>query len=105
MVDEFSAFARMPQPVMEAGRFMIWWRVKLSFLSPKSSKFRWKLIMVKGLCDHLRSWVVASGGNKLLQNAQESLLEHHVKSPHIRLMLQETDEDTILTLMIMGRIS
>ena len=33
----------------------------------------------------------------LLQNAQESLLEHHVKSPHIRLLLQETDEHTILT--------
>ena len=34
----------------------------------------------------------------LLQNAQESLREHHVKSPHIRVLLQETDENTILTL-------
>ena len=32
----------------------------------------------------------------LLQNAQESLLEHN-EMPHISLLLQETDEDTILT--------
>ena len=34
----------------------------------------------------------------LLQNAQESLLENNVKSPHITLLLQETDDDTILTI-------
>jgi len=34
----------------------------------------------------------------LLQNARESLLENNVKSPHISLLLQETDDDTILTI-------
>ena len=34
----------------------------------------------------------------LLQNARESLLENNVKSPHITLLLQETDDDTILTI-------
>ena len=33
----------------------------------------------------------------LLQNAQESLIEHNVKSPQITLLLQETDEGTVLT--------
>ena len=32
-----------------------------------------------------------------MQNAQESLIEHNVKSPQIALFLQETDEDTVLT--------
>ena len=34
----------------------------------------------------------------LLQNARESLLENNVKSPHITLLLQGTDDDTILTI-------
>ena len=98
MVDEFSAFARMPQPVMEAGSLydLVAGQIKLF----ESKKLKISLEVDNGQSDYV---IICDSGlsrqalTNLLQNAQESLLEHHVKSPHIILMLQETDEDTILT--------
>ena len=46
------------------------------------------------ICD---SGLLRQAVTNLLQNAQESLLEHRVKSPQIKLVLLENDEDTIST--------
>ena len=98
MVDEFSAFARMPQPAMEAeslnelvaGQIKLFESKKLKIsMEVDNSQSEYVIICDPGL---LRQAVT-----NLLQNAQESLREHHVKSPRIRLLLQETDEYTILT--------
>ena len=98
MVDEFSAFARMPQPVMEAGSLydLVAGQIKLF----ESKKLKISLEVDNGQSDYViicDSGLLRQAVTNLLQNARESVLEHHVKSPHIRLLLEETDEDTILT--------
>ena len=99
MVDEFSAFARMPQPVMEPGSLcdLVEGQIKLF----ESKKLKISLEVDNGQSDYVvicDSGMLRQAVTNLLQNAQESLREHHVKSPHIRVLLQETDENTILTL-------
>ena len=98
MVDEFSAFARMPQPVMEAGSLydLVAGQIKLF----ESKKLKISLEVDHGKTDYViicDSGLLRQAVTNLLQNAQESLLEHHVKLPHIKLFLQETEEETILT--------
>ena len=99
MVDEFSAFARMPQPVMEAGSLYDLVSGQITLF--ESKKLQISLEVDNGQSDYV---IICDPGllrqaiTNLLQNARESLLENNVKSPHITLLLQETDDDTILTI-------
>ena len=99
MVDEFSAFARMPQPVMEAGSLYDLVSGQITLF--ESKKLQISLEVDNGQSDYV---IICDPGllrqaiTNLLQNARESLLENNVKSPHISLLLQETDDDTILTI-------
>jgi len=99
MVDEFSAFARMPQPVMEAGSLYDLVSGQITLF--ESIKLQISLEVDNGQSDYV---IICDPGllrqavTNLLQNARESLLENNVKSPHITLLLQETDDDTILTI-------
>ena len=99
MVDEFSAFARMPQPVMEAGSLYDLVSGQITLF--ESKKLQISLEVDNGQSDYV---IICDPGllrqaiTNLLQNARESLLENNVKSPQITLLLQETDDDTILTI-------
>ena len=99
MVDEFSAFARMPQPVMEAESLYDLVSGQITLF--ESKKLQISLEVDNGQSDYV---IICDPGllrqaiTNLLQNARESLLENNVKSPHITLLLQETDDDTILTI-------
>ena len=99
MVDEFSAFARMPQPMMEraslydlaAGQITLFESRKLEIsLEVDNGKSDYVILCDAGL---LRQAVT-----NLLQNAHESLFEHQVKSPKISLFLEENDDEMTLTI-------
>ena len=99
MVDEFSAFARMPQPLMEAGSLsdLVSGQIKLF----ESKQLQISLKVDNGQSDYViicDSGLLRQAITNLLQNARESLLENNVKSPHILITLQETVDDTILTI-------
>ncbi len=97
MVDEFSAFARMPQPVLEpvslydlaSGQLKLFEAQKIPLLLEVDNENSDYLIV----CD---SGLIRQAITNLLQNAQESLLEHHVKSPKITLRIQEKQDETVL---------
>jgi two-component system nitrogen regulation sensor histidine kinase NtrY len=99
MVDEFSAFARMPQPVMErqslydlaAGQITLFESKKLE-LSLKVDNGKSDYVI---LCD---AGLLRQAVTNLLQNAQESLFEHQIKSPKINLFLEENDDEMTLTI-------
>ena len=99
MVDEFSVFARMPQPVMEAESLYDLVSGQITLF--ESKKLQISLEVDNGQSDYV---IICDPGllrqaiTNLLQNARESLLENNVKSPQITLLLQETDDDTILTI-------
>jgi len=99
MVDEFSSFARMPQPVLEPESLYDLVAGQITLF--ESKKLRLVLEVDKGKSDYV---IICDAGllrqaiTNLLQNAQESLLEHRVKSPEIRLLLQEADDEVLLTI-------
>jgi len=98
MVDEFSAFARMPQPVMEPQSLYDLTAGQIKLFETKKIQLAFEVDNGQSeyviICD---AGLLRQALTNLLQNAQESLLEHHVKAPKIDLLLQEFDEETVLT--------
>jgi two-component system nitrogen regulation sensor histidine kinase NtrY len=97
MVDEFSAFARMPQPVMApldlralvAGQMTLFedGDIVMSLdVDDKDQEFG-----VLGDAGLLRQAV-----SNLIQNSVDSLLDNHIKAPQIRLGLSRVDAMVIL---------
>jgi two-component system nitrogen regulation sensor histidine kinase NtrY len=98
MVDEFSAFARMPQPVMEPQSLYDLTAGQIKLFETKKIQLAFEVDNGQSeyviICD---AGLLRQALTNLLQNAQESLLEHHVKAAKIDLLLQEFDEETVLT--------
>jgi two-component system nitrogen regulation sensor histidine kinase NtrY len=99
MVDEFSAFARMPQPVMKRESLYDLAAGQITLF--KTKKLQMSLKVDNGKSDYV---IVCDAGllrqafTNLLRNAQDSLLEHKVKSPKVSLLLKETEEEATLTI-------
>ena len=89
MVDEFSAFARMPQPVMEPQSLYDLTAGQIKLFETKKIQLAFEVDNGQSeyviICD---AGLLRQALTNLLQNAQESLLEHHVKAPKIDLLLQ-----------------
>jgi two-component system nitrogen regulation sensor histidine kinase NtrY len=98
MVDDFSAFARMPQPIMEPQSLYDLTAGQIKLFETKKIQLAFEVDNGQSeyviICD---AGLLRQALTNLLQNAQESLLEHHVKAAKIDLLLQEFDEETVLT--------
>ena len=103
MVDEFSAFARMPQPEMD-------WHSLLEIVNGQISLFASKDLSLDveindakqdyaTICD---AGLVRQALTNLLQNAKDSLQEHHVAAPAIHISMASEDDMISITLVDNG---
>jgi len=98
MVDEFSAFARMPQPKMEKASL-------LDIASGQSSLFDHKEVQITVVVDDADHryetacdpGLVRQALTNLLQNARDSLEECRVKTPKIDISLSAGNDSITLT--------
>src|SRR6056300_178761 len=93
MVDEFSAFARMPQPEMDRHSLLEIVNGQVSLFASKDLSLDVEIDDAKQdyttICD---AGLVRQALTNLLQNAKDSLQEHHVAAPSIRISMASEDD-------------
>ena len=99
MVDEFSAFARMPQPKMDRHSLLEIVNGQISLFASKD------LSLDVGIDDAKQDYIticdaglVRQALTNLLQNAKDSLQEHRVAAPAIRISIASEDDMIAITL-------
>jgi len=99
MVDEFSAFARMPQPEMDRHSLLEIVNGQISLFASKDLSLDVEIDDAKQdyttICD---AGLVRQALTNLLQNAKDSLQEHHVAAPAIRISMASEDDMIAITL-------
>ena len=99
MVDEFSAFARMPQPEMERHSLLDIVNGQISLFASKDLSLDVEIDDAKQdyttICD---AELVRQALTNLLQNAKDSLQEHHVAASAIRISMASEDDMIAITL-------
>jgi two-component system nitrogen regulation sensor histidine kinase NtrY len=99
MVDEFSAFARMPQPEMDRHSLLEIVNGQISLFASKDLALDVEIDDAKQdyttICD---AGLVRQALTNLLQNAKDSLQEHHVAAPSIRISMASEDDMIAITL-------
>ena len=103
MVDEFSAFARMPQPEMD-------WHSLLEIVNGQISLFANKDLSLDVEIDDAKrdytticdAGLVRQALTNLLQNAKDSLQEHNVAAPSIHILMASEDDMIAITLIDNG---
>ena len=99
MVDEFSAFARMPQPEMDRHSLLEIVNGQISLFASKDLSLDVEIDDAKQdyttICD---AGLVRQALTNLLQNAKDSLREHHVTAPAIRISMASEDDMIAITL-------
>ena len=99
MVDEFSAFARMPQPQMDRYSLIDIVQGQISLFSAMDLVLEVKIDDTTNdygtICD---AGLVRQALTNLLQNSKDSLEEHQVSNPIINIGLAMENESTIITL-------
>ncbi len=99
MVDEFSAFARMPQPKMDRHSLLEIVNGQISLFASKDLSFDVGIDDAKQdyitICD---AGLVRQALTNLLQNAKDSLQEHRVAAPAIRISMASEDDMIAITL-------
>ncbi|MGB1900538.1 MAG: ATP-binding protein [Candidatus Puniceispirillaceae bacterium] len=99
MVDEFSAFARMPQPEMDQHSLLEIVNGQISLFSSKDLSLDVEIDDAKQdyttICD---AGLVRQALTNLLQNAKDSLQEHHVVAPAIHISIASEDHMIAVTL-------
>jgi len=103
MVDEFSAFARMPQPKMERNSLLALVNGQISLFSSKGLALKIETDDAgndyKTICD---AGLVRQALTNLLQNSKDSLDEHSVASPSIKITIAIEDDMIAITLIDNG---
>jgi len=93
MVDEFSAFARMPQPEMDRHSLLEIVNGQISLFASKDLSLDVEVDDAKQdyitICD---AGLVRQALTNLLQNAKDSLQEHRVAAPAIRISMASEDD-------------
>ncbi|MBO79749.1 MAG: PAS domain-containing sensor histidine kinase [Gammaproteobacteria bacterium] len=103
MVDEFSAFARMPRPEMD-------WHSLLEIVNGQISLFASKDLSLNVEIDDAKqnytticdAGLVRQALTNLLQNAKDSLREHHIAAPAIHISMTSEDDMMAITLVDNG---
>jgi len=99
MVDEFSAFARMPQPEMDRHSLLEIVNGQISLFASKDLSLDVEIDDAKQdyttICD---AGLVRQALTNLLQNAKDSLHEHRVAAPAIRISMASEDDMIAITL-------
>ena len=103
MVDEFSAFARMPQPEMDRHSLLEIVNGQISLFASKDLSLDVEINDAKQdyatICD---AGLVRQALTNLLQNAKDSLQEHHVAAPAIHISMASEDDMIAITLVDNG---
>ena len=103
MVDEFSAFARMPQPEMDQHSLLEIINGQVSLFASKDLSLGVEIDDAKQdyvtICD---AGLVRQALTNLLQNAKDSLQEHHVVAPAIHISMASEDDMIAITLVDNG---
>ena len=103
MVDEFSAFARMPQPEMDRHSLLEIVNGQISLFASKDLSLDVEINDAKQdyatICD---AGLVRQALTNLLQNAKDSLQEHHVAAPAIHISMASEDDMISITLVDNG---
>ena len=103
MVDEFSAFARMPQPEMDRHSLLEIVNGQISLFASKDLSLDVEINDAKQdyatICD---AGLVRQALTNLLQNAKDSLQEHHVAVPAIHISMASEDDMIAITLVDNG---
>ena len=103
MVDEFSSFARMPQPEMERNSLLELVNGQISLFSSKGLALKIEIDDATNdyetICD---AGLVRQALTNLLQNSKDSLGEHSVASPSIKIALASEDDMISITLIDNG---
>jgi len=103
MVDEFSAFARMPQPKMDRHSLLEIVNGQISLFTSKDLSLDIEIDDAKQdyitICD---AGLVRQALTNLLQNAKDSLHEHRVAAPAIRISMASEDDMIAITLVDNG---
>ncbi len=97
LIDEFSAFARMPLPKMEKNNLSELCRSLFSVQQHTWKEIKFKENIQKDIhmmCDKNQIYQVLIN---LFKNSAEALLESHTKNPEITISLLENTEGVILT--------
>ena len=93
MVDEFSAFARMPQPEMDRHSLLGIVNGQISLFAGRDLSLDVEIDDANNyyatICD---AGLVRQALTNLLQNAKDSMDEHRIASPTIRIRLQSEDD-------------
>ena len=93
MVDEFSAFARMPQPEMDRHSLLGIVNGQISLFAGRDLSLNVEIDDANNdyatICD---AGLVRQALTNLLQNAKDSLDEHRTATPTIRIKLQSEDD-------------
>jgi len=93
MVDEFSAFARMPQPEMDRHSLLGIVNGQISLFAGRDLSLEVEIDDANNdyatICD---AGLVRQALTNLLQNAKDSLDEHRTATPTIRIKLQSEDD-------------
>jgi len=99
MVDEFSAFARMPQPEMDRHSLLGIVNGQISLFAGRDLSLDVEIDDANNdyatICD---AGLVRQALTNLLQNAKDSLDEHRTATPTIRIKLQS--EDDMITIIV-----
>ncbi len=97
MVDEFSAFARMPQPVMKIESLLDVAYGQMALFETKTLKLAIEIDQAQGRyevsCD---PGLVRQALTNLLQNAKDSLEEHHIADPLIQIIFTQHHETVVM---------
>ena len=103
MVDEFSAFARMPQPEMDRYSLLEIVNGQISLFASKNLSLDVEIDDAKEdyatICD---AGLVRQALTNLLQNAKDSLREHHIAAPAIHISMTSEDDMMAITLVDNG---
>ncbi|MDA8717058.1 PAS domain-containing sensor histidine kinase [Alphaproteobacteria bacterium] len=103
MVDEFSAFARMPQPKMDQYSLLEIVDGQVSLFASKNLLLDFEIDDAEQnyttICD---AGLVRQALTNLLQNAKDSLQEHHVAAPAIHISMTSEDDMIAITLVDNG---
>ena len=99
MVDEFSAFARMPQPEMDRHSLIAIVNGQISLFFTKDLTLDVKIDDVTNdyvtICD---AGLVRQALTNLLQNSKDTLKEHQVANPSIRIVVAIENDSIAITL-------
>ena len=99
MVDEFSAFARMPQPKMDRHSLIEIVNGQISLFSSKDLALDVKTDVAASdygtVCD---AGLVRQALTNLLQNSKDSFEEHHIVNPSILIVLAIESDSIVITL-------